>query len=332
MSDEFDDKLLTIKFLLPVVKWAKTVIIPGFEGLSLYDFWELYAVGILKGTFATRASAIAYSFFMALFPFFLFILNLIPYVPIDGFQTELLSFIDRLLPPQTQDFFEPILLDIAANPRAGLLSFTLVFAIFLMANGVNAIFTGFEYSFHTVVKRDLFKQYVVALGVSIMLALLLLIVVIGILYFQFYLQELFSMEELKNRDKAADTSSLTLISQLGSFLGLLILIYGVVANLYYFGTKEGKHWNFFSIGATVTTFLFILTTYLFGLYINNFSTYNELYGSLGALLILMVYIWLNSNLLLLGFELNAAMYRLKRRRDSKKSLSKQNEATENNLK
>ncbi|PHQ30505.1 YihY/virulence factor BrkB family protein [Leeuwenhoekiella nanhaiensis] len=325
MSDEFDDKLLTIKFLLPVVKWAKTVIIPGFEGLSLYDFWELYAVGILKGTFATRASAIAYSFFMALFPFFLFILNLIPYVPVSGFQTELLGFIDQLLPPQTQDFFEPILLDIAANPRAGLLSFTLIFAIFLMANGVNAIFTGFEYSFHTVKKRDLFKQYAVALGVSLMLALLLLIVVIGILYFQF------SVQELKNRDLVSE-SSLTLISQLGSFLGLLILIYGVVANLYYFGTKEGKNWNFFSIGATVTTFLFILTTYLFGLYINNFSTYNELYGSLGALLILMVYIWLNSNLLLLGFELNAAMYRLKRRRDSKKASAKATSEIENSVK
>lgn len=325
MSDEFDDKLITIKFLLPVVKWAKTVIIPGFEGLSLYDFWELYAVGILQGTFATRASAIAYSFFMALFPFFLFILNLIPYVPIDGFQTELLGFIDKLLPPQTQEFFEPILLDIAANPRAGLLSFTLIFAIFLMANGVNAIFTGFEYSFHTVVKRDVFKQYGVALGVSIILALLLLLVVIGILYFQF------SVQELKNRDLVSE-SSLTLISQLGSFLGLMILIYGVVATLYYFGTKEGKNWNFFSIGATVTTVLFITTTYLFGIYINNFSTYNQLYGSLGALLILMVYIWLNSNLLLLGFELNATMYRLKRRRDSKKNAAKETAAVENSVK
>ena len=80
MTEEWDDKLKTIPFLLPVVKWAKGVILPGFEGLSLYDFWEMYAIGILKGTFATRASAIAFSFFMALFPFFLFVLNLIPYV------------------------------------------------------------------------------------------------------------------------------------------------------------------------------------------------------------------------------------------------------------
>lgn len=313
MDQEFDEKLLTIKFLLPVVKWAKGIILPGFEGLSLHDFWELYAIGIIKGTFATRASAIAFSFFMALFPFFLFILNLIPYVPIDGFQTEFLNFINNLLPPQTQEFFDPILLDIAANPRGGLLSFTLIFAIFLMANGVNAIFTGFEYSFHSITNRPVVRQYFVALGVSLMLALLLLLTVITVLYFQF------SILELKRRGIVNEDN--LWISQIGSFIALLILIYGVVATLYYFGTKEGKNTRFFSVGATLTTILFVVTTYFFGIYINNFSTYNQLYGSIGALLIMMVYIWLNSNLLLLGFELNATMYKLKKRRDRKKSKS-----------
>lgn len=308
MDKEFEEKLLTIKFLLPVVKWAKGVILPGFEGLSLHDFWEMYAVGIIKGTFATRASAIAFSFFMALFPFFLFVLNLIPYVPIDGFQTEFLAFINNILPPQTQEFFDPILLDIAANPRGGLLSFTLIFAIFLMANGVNAIFTGFEYSFHSITNRPLVRQYFIALAVSLLLALLLLATVIAVLYFQYIIID------LKSRD-IVDESTLKLISQLGSFIALLILIYGVVATLYYFGTKEGKNARFFSIGATLTTTLFVVTTYFFGIYINNFSTYNQLYGSIGALLIMMVYIWLNSNLLLLGFELNATMYRLKRRHE-----------------
>ncbi|MGO4910847.1 MULTISPECIES: YihY/virulence factor BrkB family protein [unclassified Leeuwenhoekiella] len=312
MDKEFNEKLLTIKFLLPVVKWAKGVILPGFEGLSLHDFWEMYAVGILKGTFATRASAIAFSFFMALFPFFLFILNLIPYVPIDGFQTEFLAFINTILPPQTQEFFDPILLDIAANPRGGLLSFTLIFAIFLMANGVNAIFTGFEYSFHSITNRPIVRQYFIALGVSLMLALLLLSIVVAVLYFQYIIID------LKSRD-IVDENTLKLFSQLGSFSALLILIYGVVATLYYFGTKEGKNARFFSIGATLTTILFVVTTYFFGIYINNFATYNQLYGSIGALLIMMVYIWLNSNLLLLGFELNATMYRLKRSHELRKN-------------
>ena len=83
--------------------------------------------------------------------------------------------------------------------------------------------------------------------------------------------------------------------------------------LYYFGTREGKQSRFFSIGALFTTLLIILTSYLFGIYIENFSQYNELYGSIGALLILLLYIWLNSNILLLGFELNASLNRLKKK-------------------
>jgi membrane protein len=89
------------------------------------------------------------------------------------------------------------------------------------------------------------------------------------------------------------------------------MIYIAIASLYYYGTKEGRMSRFFSIGAMVTTLLFLLTTYFFGVYIDNFSTYNELYGSLGALLIMMLYIWINSNLLLLGFELNVSLRRLK---------------------
>ncbi|MDX1428617.1 MAG: YhjD/YihY/BrkB family envelope integrity protein, partial [Salegentibacter mishustinae] len=123
---------------------TKGIILPGFDGLSLYDLWEIYSGGIIKGTFSTRASAIAFSFFMALFPFLLFMLNLIPYINfIDDFQLQFLVFMDSLLPPNTSDFFNDIFLDIANTPRGGLLSLAFIVSIFLMTNGINAIFTGF---------------------------------------------------------------------------------------------------------------------------------------------------------------------------------------------
>ena len=96
------------------------------------------------------------------------------------------------------------------------------------------------------------------------------------------------------------------------YSAFVLLVYIAVATLYYFGTKEARKARFFSIGALFSTLLIMLTTYLFELYIVNFSAYNKLYGSIGALLILMVYIWLNSNVLLLGFELNASLIKLKR--------------------
>ncbi len=94
----------------------------------------------------------------------------------------------------------------------------------------------------------------------------------------------------------------------------IVMIYMSTAMLYHFGTKEGRQTRFFSIGALLTTLLIILTSYLFGIYINNFSQYNELYGSIGALLILLLYVWLNSNILLLGYELNASLQYLRKYR------------------
>ncbi|UAB80869.1 YihY/virulence factor BrkB family protein [Marixanthomonas sp. SCSIO 43207] len=292
---------------LPVIRnlvgLSKRIKIPGTNGLSLYHLLEIYGTGIIKGTFSSRASSIAYSFFIAIFPFLLFILNLIPYLDfIDGFLTRFLIFIEDLLPPQTADLFYPVIADIAVNPRGGLLSFSILLALFLSANGVNSIFSAFEYSFHVTINRNFFRQYFVAVGVAILLALLLLTTVGVILYGEFLISELVGKAYIQ------DHVYIISILQLVIFV---LMVYTIISILYYFGTKQGKESRFFSLGAFVTTILFLLTTYLFGIYINNFSNYNELYGSLGALLIMMFYIWINSNLLLLGFELNVSLQLLK---------------------
>ncbi|NJW52742.1 YihY/virulence factor BrkB family protein [Salinimicrobium oceani] len=285
---------------------AKKTILPGFEGLSLYDLIIIFYAGIVKGTFSARASAISFSFFMALFPFLLFLLNLIPFVDfIDDFQIAFLDFIDSLLPPDTSEFFNDILFDIAARKRGGLLSFVFLLSIFLMANGVNAVFTGFEFSYHTRVNRSIIRQYFIAVGVSLILALLLLTTVVVTVYLTFLTEDLKSLGVVNDAVIWADV---------GRYIVFVIMIYLVVAILYYSGTKESRLSRFFSIGAFVSTALIVVTTFLFGIYIENFSTYNELYGSIGALLILMVYIWINSNILLLGFELNASLMKLKRNR------------------
>ena len=284
---------------------TKKIILPGLEGLSLYNLWIIYWGGIVKGTFSTRASSIAFSFFMAIFPFLLFILNLIPYITfIDDFQIQFLLFMDSLLPPETSDFFGTIFEDIANTPRGGLLSVAFFLSIFLMTNGVNAIFTGFEFSYHTKNNRSIPRQYAVAVGVSLILALLLLISVIGAVYMTYAIDDLSNL----GIDVAGGFGE-----DLIKYIGFVILIYTAVSILYYFGTREARQARFFSIGALFTTILIMITTFLFSLYITNFSNYNELYGSIGALLILMFYIWLNSNMLLLGFELNASLIKLKKK-------------------
>ncbi|MBZ9778237.1 YihY/virulence factor BrkB family protein [Psychroflexus sp. CAK8W] len=305
MAAEISDSLKKIPVICSIAYWMNQTKLPGFEGFTLYDLFSLYIIGILKGTFSTRAGSIAFSFFMAIFPFLLFILNLIPFVWfIDNFQQELLNYLEELLPPQTAGLFQDIFYDIANNPRAGLLSFVFLLSIFLMSNGVNAIFTGFEFSYHTRFNRTIIRQYMVAVGVALIVAILLLIAVIATVYLTFVI------DQFKSLGVVGDS---LLLAKYGRFAILVLVLILGISTLYYFGTKEGKKTRFFSLGTFFTTILIILTTYLFSIYVENFSAYNKLYGSIGALLILMLYIWLNSNILLLGFELNGSLYNLKRK-------------------
>jgi membrane protein len=307
MTKLIEDKLDRIPLINLVVRLLKKIKLPGFEGLSIYDLFEMYVIGIVKGALTSRAGAIAFSFFTAIFPFLIFVLILIPYIPVENFHDDFMTFLESFLPPNTSDFFfKNIFDDIENTNRAGLLSSVFLLSIFLMANGVNSVFSGFEYSYHTQFNRNIFKQYLYATGVAIILALLVMITVVVLGYFEIYV-----IQNLENRGFIGEDQSQTGIV-IAKYLFFVIMIYITTATLYYFGTKEGKLSRFFSIGALFTTLLILLTSYLFGVYIENFSQYNKLYGSIGALLILLLYLWLNSNILLLGYELNACLQRLKK--------------------
>ncbi len=300
MSKSVEEILIKIPVIRQIIFLTKKIKLPGFEGLSLFELLKTYIFGIIEGTFSPRAGSIAFSFFMALFPFVLFLLNLIPYLPIEP--QNFIDFVENILPPHTQEFFLPVIMDISENPRGGFLSLVFFLTMFLMANGVNAIFSGFEYSYHVSINRTVIKQYFVALLVSVFLALLLLFSIFLIVYSEYLIATLQSEEIISSNVYWVITIR---------YIIFVILVYFVIATLYYFGIKEGKTIRFFSLGAIVTTLLFMATTYFFGVYINNFASYNELYGSIGALLILMLYIWINSNILLLGFELNATIKSLR---------------------
>ena len=311
MTKSFEEKLDDIPVLNVMLRFLKQLKLPGLDGLSFYDLLRLYIKGIVRGALTTRASSIAFSFFMALFPFLLFVLIVIPYVPIDDFKMEFLRFLESFLPPSTSDFFfESIFEDIDQSKRGGLVSSVFILSIVLMANGVNAVFSGFENSYHKQLSRNVFKQYLYALSVALILAFLLIITIAVLGYFQIYVvQGIY--EALKVRGYlSSDDVFWTNIAQYTFFI---MMVYIATATLYYFGTREGKDSKFFSVGALFTTLLIILTSYLFGIYIENFGQFNKLYGSIGALLILLFYLWLNANILLLGYELNATLNNLRKR-------------------
>ncbi len=318
MSAEIEERIDKI----PIINWVATALkkikLPGFEGLSAYDLIEMYIVGVVEGALSTRASSIAFSLFLALFPLLIFMVTMVPFI-IDifnlentNFDSEFPQFLESFLPTATGEYFGEIFQQIKdQKPQGGLLSSAFLLSIFLMANGVNSIFSGFETSYHVSLTRNFFKQYAYALMVGLILSILIVVGFVAYIYFQFYVLGYLT-------DFAARTGGYVLEEgeirgvQIAKVLFFMILSYFITAILYYFGTREGREARFFSAGAMMTALLFLLTSYVFGVYVEKFARYNELYGALGGLLILMVYIWLNSNILLLGFELNASLNRLRR--------------------
>jgi len=293
-------------FVAKLIKIGRSVPVPGLEGMSLYDLLELYFIGIVKGALTSRAGGMSYSFFMAVFPFMLFMLTLIPYIPIEGFQENFMLFVSELLPPDTFHAVDSVLSDIANNKYGGLLSFGFILSIFLMTNGVNAVFAAFEHSVHVEKLRGVVGQYLISLGTSLTMSVMLIITVAATIFFEFGLDFLNQQHWFP--------SNFMWISNL-RYLLFMFLIFSTVSMLYYFGTSEGRESKFFSPGAILTTVLSLLTFYTFGIYVVRFSKYNELYGSIGTLLVLMLFIWLNAIILLLGFELNASIVKLKKSKE-----------------
>ena len=305
MSVDTEEKPSKIPGVKQLVSLLKMIKLPWLHGLSLYELLDIYILGIVEGEISYRAGAIAFSFFMALFPFALFILNLIPYIPIPGFQDDFLGFVKQSVPPTTYDAIFKIINDILHNSHSGLLSVGFLMAIFLMTNGVNAILGGFESShhFYVTLKRRFFKQYFVALALSILLSFLLLITVATIVIFEVFIQK------TKIQDVLSDKIHLIEMGRYG-FVILMILV--ATSLLFRYGIKHDKKRDFISIGSVFTTILIIISSYFFGIWVVKFSKYNELYGSIGTLLIVMFYIWINCMVLLLGFDLNASIHHIKR--------------------
>ena len=263
----------------------------------------MYIIGIVKGALTSRAGSIAFSLFLALFPFALFVLTIIPFIPIDGFQNDFILLIKQGLPPKTSDAVDAVLFDIANNKYKGLLSFGFLVSIFLMTNGINALFSAFEYTHHTIETRSVIRQYAVALSVSLLLVFSLILIVSLLVLISY------SVNQMQLNGWIEDASLWKNSAQL---LTLFITLFMGVAILYYFGTIDGKKIGFFSPGVIMTCLLILANFKLFSLYVSKFSQYNELYGSIGTLIVLMLFIWLNAIILLLGYELNTSLICLKK--------------------
>ena len=284
--------------------FTQSIKIPGYVDLSLYSLIKTYASGLVKGALAARAGSVAFSFFMAFFPFLLFMLNLIPFIPVANLDQTFSLFIESLMPDSSKGFFMSIYQDIQGNQRSGLLSSSFLMSILFMGNGINSLFSAFQGSHHVKVSRPFLRKYIYAIFIGLLISVLLISSVIVYVLFEINILDNLS-------DKGVIKNEYGWLHA-GEYILLVMMTILTPAILYFFGTPGRRKERFFSTSVFVTAGMFIVSTLLFGVYVNTFSNYNELYVSIGALLILMLYIWVNSVILLLGFELNMILNGLKK--------------------
>ena len=288
---------------------TQKLIIPGFDGLSLYEVSMFFYKGLLEGAITTRASSLAFNFFLAFFPSIIVIFTLIPFVPIEGFQEQLFVLMMDILPPLTFDATKSILDDIVNNEQGGLLSLTFVLALYFSTNGVNAMITGFNATYHLSDKRTWWQLRLLSFALTLVLAIILILTIIFQLFSQGFMSSLVSEGYLQQY-------SVDIILY-AKWLILVFVLFVSYSILFYYGPADKKGWKFWSAGSITATALSVISSLGFSYYVTNFAQYNQLYGSIGTLLVILLWMYFNSIILLLGFELNASIVSAKEKQQNK---------------
>ena len=280
---------------------AQTITLPLFDGLSLYDVAIFFWKGIYEGAVTSRAASISFSFFLALFPGVIFVFTLIPFIPIEGFQHELFRLLRDVLPPNSFDAAYSTITDILTIKRGDLLGITVAAALFFATNGTLALIGNFGQTIHRLNVRGFWSQYLAAFWLTLALALLLIGGIAVLALGEVWIPTLIPGD---------NGIWLTALARWVVLLGLVLF---AISLLFYYGPMRSAPWRFISPGALLATVLVWLTSYLFGIYVTDFSRYNQFYGSIGTLMIIQLWIYVNAIGLIIGFELNASMARAKNR-------------------
>ncbi len=280
--------------------WSKKIVLPGFDGVPLYNVAEFFVQGIQKGAITNRAAALSFNFFLAIFPALLFFFSLIPYIPIADFQDSLLNLLEEFIPEKVWTTVEGTIFDIVKRPQGGVLSIGFLMAMYFSTNSVTSMMEAFNQTYHSIETRSAIRQRLVAIGLVFLFSFLVIIAIALITFGPMALNWLEKVGVL------TDNVAIVMLTA-GKWIITLALLFFAFSILFYFAPSRKLRFRFISAGSTITTLLFIAASIGFNYYVNNFAKYNTLYGSIGTLIIFMLWIYFNAIIILLGFELNASI-------------------------
>ncbi|UTX48763.1 YihY/virulence factor BrkB family protein [Chryseobacterium sp. MA9] len=290
------------RFILKIQEFFDSIHIPVL-GISLWQMFQIYISGIFKGKIGRKAAAISWSFTISLFPFILFLLSVLPYMPhYDKLQFYIFDVLMHNVFPSNMegDVRGYIENNIIPNMR-GISNLTIVLALIFATNGTFSLINGFNEN--TDEKLSDVKEFILSFFITIGFITIVFLALFGVYYVE-VVMKLFT--------PAYDIT--WLVDNLSSIIGFVSfpLFYFILLTLFYWlGTVKITRFRQAVPGAILTTILFVVTTYIFAIYVKDIARYNVLYGSIGSMILLMVWVNVNVYLLLFGNELNMAIRKLR---------------------
>ncbi|MBE9585929.1 YihY/virulence factor BrkB family protein [Mucilaginibacter sp. JRF] len=299
--------LFRFAFYRRFIDWTKTLIIPGFRPLPLYTVVVFFILEIKQGALGNRASSLAYSFMLAIFPALIFLVSLIPFIPLIipyipeyKFQRELLSIFKLILPDDAFQAFKVTLVDLVKNRNGKLLSFGFFSALYFATNGISNLMRAFNKSSLQLETRSWLKRRWTAILLTLVLSFAMFFAIILMIAGQSFIS--FLQEHIYSK-----SNFWSYVIAFSRWIVIVIIFFVTLGVLYRYGPAHKQRWKFINPGSVLATFLGLLISIGFAYYINNFSAYNKVYGSIGTLIVVMIWMYLNSLVVLIGFELNASV-------------------------
>jgi membrane protein len=291
------------------IDWMRRIRFRRYENVSLYTLTRTFLRKVEKDEIIDRANGVAFNFILAIFPAVLFLFTLIPYISVlvpSVNENSIITFLNNLLPDSMSPAVTHTIRDIASNTRGGLLTFGFLFSLYLSTNGMMSLMRAFNACYKTIENRSGLKMRLIATGLTVAMAFVLILAIILLVVGQIVLD--YATGKLSGFEWINLDSYTVYLLLILRFIVIFIVFFIAIALIYYFGPAIHYNWRFFSAGSSVATILSIAVTYGFSFYITNFGTYNKLYGSIGVLIALMVWMQLITIVLMVGYEINASIH------------------------
>ncbi len=285
-----------------MIAWLKGITIPGFRGKPLYDVLVYFIDGFSKGYLTDRAAAVAFNVFLALFPAIMVLFTFIPYMPLEGVQEMIVEFIESVIPKNIAGRVVGTIDEIMSRQHNTLMSVGIIMAFYFSSGAIRAFFRGFDMGVNHIAKWSFMRMYGGGLLTTLILGSLLITSIALIIVGNDILPWFFNYIHFYN-------GFIITMIEIGRWLLTVFVLLVAIAVLYYFGNPDkDRKFRLFTPGTIMFTLLFILGTIGFNYYIVNFSKYNALYGSIGGLIIFMMWMYVSCIIVLIGYELDASIF------------------------